>query len=60
MTGFTVTFTEQEGNALVQLLDLVAKAHGHAVQPACWNLDQKIRQAAKAAVEPPAPETKPT
>lgn len=50
MKSFTVTFTEGQGVALLQLLDLATKGGGMSVARAAVELDQMIRDGAQAAL----------
>ena len=64
----TIDFTDQELNALIQLLDIATKAQGLNVAEAAVVLASKVRQAAGPpeevdpnpqfadSIEPPAPE----
>ena len=51
MSSFTVTLTEGQGVALLQLLDLATKAGGMSVAKAAVELDQVIRAGAQAALD---------
>ena len=51
-----VTFTNQEMQALIQMLDLATKAGGLQVAGAAFMLQQKLQTAVQAAQEAP-PET---
>lgn len=50
MKSFTVTLTEGQGVALLQLLDLAVKGGGMSVARAAVELDQVIRDGAQAAL----------
>lgn len=51
MRTFTVTLTEGQGVALLQMLDLACKAGGINVAKAAVELDQVIREGAQAALK---------
>lgn len=46
-----VSLTEQEANALLEIIDLAVKAHGLALAPTALSLAQKIQ----AAFQPKEP-----
>lgn len=51
MKSFSITLTDQQGVALVQLIDLATKAGGMGVARAAVELDNIIRAGAQSAIE---------